>query len=231
MQGNAESWSFDSSFAVHNWWHLALFHLELGDVDEVLRLYDGPIYGKRSKIVLEMTDASAMLWRLSLRGIDVGDRWSALADDWAPLASSGSYAFNDVHAMMAFVGANRDKAQAAVLEAQREAMAGGGDNVMFTRSTGYPVALALQAFGRGNYTEVVRLLRPIRNRAFQFGGSHAQRDLLDLTLIEAALRSRQGPLATALINERMAMRPQSPLSRLLAQRNQASTEQALAVAS
>jgi hypothetical protein len=50
-------------------------------------------------------DASSLLWRLELRGADVGDRWQALADDWTALADDGFYAFNDVHALMAFVGA------------------------------------------------------------------------------------------------------------------------------
>ncbi len=42
-----------------------------------------------------------------LRGIDVGDRWDAVAANWAPVAAAGNYAFNDAHAVMAFVGAGR----------------------------------------------------------------------------------------------------------------------------
>ena len=75
MPDNADGWSRDSFFAVHNWWHVALYHLDLGEIDEVLALFDGPIYGARSRVILDMIDASAMLWRLHLRGIDVGDRW------------------------------------------------------------------------------------------------------------------------------------------------------------
>ncbi len=47
-------------------------------------LFDGPIYGAYSRVILEMIDASAMLWRLHLRGIDVGNRWQPLADAWEP---------------------------------------------------------------------------------------------------------------------------------------------------
>jgi Flp pilus assembly protein TadD len=46
--------------------------------------------------------------------------------------------------------------------------------------------------------------------AHRFGGSHAQRDVLSLTLIEAALRSGQGRLARALMAERTALKPTSP---------------------
>jgi tetratricopeptide (TPR) repeat protein len=219
MRANPDAWSRDSFFCVHNWWHLALFHLEVGQVDEGLALFDGPIYGKRSTVVLDMVDASALLWRLQLRGFDVSGRWSALADRWEPLAAAANYAFNDVHAMMAFVGADRRHAAASILEAQLAAMERDDDNAMFTRDVGRPLTLAIRAFGDGDYAEAVRLLRPIRNIAARFGGSHAQRDLLDLTLIEAALRSNQSRLASALVAERIDAKPASPSVRALCDRS------------
>jgi hypothetical protein len=202
MRGNPEAWSRESFFAVHNWWHLALFHLGLDEIDEVLALFDGPIYGKTSSVTLEMVDASALLWRLHLRGVDVGDRFQALADNWTSIATARNYAFNDMHAMMAFVGGNRSKSAGAILEGQRSAMDGAGDNAAFTREVGHPAALAIKAFGDGDYSETVRLLRPVRSYAHRFGGSHAQRDVIDLTIIEAAARSGQHRLADALRIER-----------------------------
>ena len=53
MTGNAHAWTHQSFFAIHNWWHLALFHLGLGDTHEVLRLYDGPIYGEGSTMAFD----------------------------------------------------------------------------------------------------------------------------------------------------------------------------------
>lgn len=214
MRENVAAWSADSFFQVHNWWHLALFHLELGEIDEVLALFDGPIHGARSHVVLDMIDASAMLWRLQLRGIDVGARWQSVADGWAPLARAGNYAFNDVHAAMAFVGAGRLDALDELIETQRAVLGGDGDNVAFTRDVGHPLVLALQAFGKGRYDETVRLIRDVRSIAHRFGGSHAQRSVLDLTLIEAALRGGQHNLAAALVAERLTTRPHSPLTRL-----------------
>jgi hypothetical protein len=218
MRADPDAWSRESFFAVHNWWHLALYHLDLGEIEEVLSLFDGPIYGARSTVVLEMIDASAMLWRLHLRGIDVGNRWGAVADAWEPIARGGNYAFNDVHALMAFVGAGRPKAAEAVLEAQAEAMGRDDDNAAFTREVGNPVAKAIKAFGDGDYAETVRLLRPVRGIAHRFGGSHAQRDLLDLTLIEAAFRADENALAAALAAERVDAKPSSPLARLFVER-------------
>ena len=214
MRGNSIAWSRDSFFARHNWWHLALFHLGLDDIDEVLALYDGPIYGEPSSVILEMIDASAMLWRLHLRGVNMGNRWEALADRWTPVATAGNYAFNDVHAMIAFVGAGRGKSADAVLEAQRAAMEGTGDNLDFTREVGSPVARAIKAFGDGDYGQTVELLRPIRSYSHRYGGSHAQRDLIDLTLIEAAARAGQNSLAAALRAERADRQREIPAARL-----------------
>ncbi|ESX77223.1 tetratricopeptide repeat protein [Mesorhizobium sp. LSHC414A00] len=218
MRANPEAWTKESFLQVHNWWHLALFHYHLGETDEVLKLYDGPIYGERSTLALNMVDASAILWRLYLGGADVGDRWAALAANWAPKAGAGNYAFNDAHAMMAFVGTGLEGPAKILLEAQHEAMRGSDDNAAFTRDVGQPLTEGIKAFGEGNYSEAVRLIRPIRAIAHRFGGSHAQRDVIDLTLIEAALRAGDPALARALTAERALARPDSPLSALFSQR-------------
>lgn len=212
MRANPDAWASGSFFKVHNWWHLALYHLELGETDEVLALFDGPIHGERSPMVLDLVDAAALLWRLQLLGVDVGNRWQTVADGWAPLAAAGNYAFNDVHAVMAFAGAGRDDAIAQVLAAQDAAMARDDDNADFTRDVGRPLTLAVAAFAAGDYRRAIDLVRPVREIAHRFGGSHAQRDLLNLTLIEAALRAGQRGLARALAAERLATRPQTPLS-------------------
>src|SRR5258707_10100106 len=86
MRADTAAWSEDNFFAGHNWWHLALYHLELGEIDEVLRLFDGPIHGARSRVMVDMLDAAALLWRLHLRDIDVGERWQTVAATFAPVA-------------------------------------------------------------------------------------------------------------------------------------------------
>ena len=215
MRAAPDNWTRDSFFAVHNWWHLALYHLDLGEIEAVLKLYDGPINGGQSSVAMELIDHSAMLWRLMLRGVDVGGRWQPVAERWAAFASAGNYAFNDAHAMMAFVATGRTAEMVAVLEAQERAMARGGDNAMFTRDVGRPVSLALMAFGDGDYKRTACLLKPVIGIASRFGGSHAQRDLLDLTLIEAAQRGGDIALARALTAERREVKPTSPFNRTL----------------
>jgi tetratricopeptide (TPR) repeat protein len=221
MRANPDAWATESFLQVHNWWHLALFHYDLGETDEILALYDGPIYGAGSTLALNMVDASSLLWRLHLGGADVGDRWQELADNWLPLATAGNYAFNDAHAMMAFVGAGREEAARTLLAAQEEATRRDDDNAAFTRDVGHPLAQAIHAFGRGQYTKAAELILPIRAIASRFGGSHAQRDVIELTLIETAIRAGDHALALRLTREREKARHDSPLSGVLRRRAEA----------
>ncbi|MFA7504946.1 MAG: tetratricopeptide repeat protein [Burkholderiaceae bacterium] len=216
MRGNEDGWATDSFLAVHNWWHLAVFHLGLDEADEALALYDSRVGGPGSTVAIDMVDASSLLWRLELAGIDVGQRWQALADRWAPHAGSGNYAFNDMHAMMAFVSAGRRNEIEQVLAAQAEAMLADNDNAMFTRDVGAAATRAIHAMAGGDPAQAVDLWRDVRNRAHRFGGSHAQRDLIDLSLIAAASRAGQDRLAQALCAERLAARPEPHVAWLAA---------------
>lgn len=209
MCDDPELWSKDSLLAIHNWWHTALYHFDLGEIDEVLALYDGPIFGARPPFALPLGDAAALLWRLMLRGVDVGERWNDLADLWAQVEGRSLYAFNDAHAVMAYVGAGRPVKAAEILAALEEAAAGDNSNAIFSGQVALPVARAFVAFGDGDHARCAALLLPVIPIAQRFGGSHAQRDVLDLTLIEAAFRAGDKALARAVTAERKAARPHS----------------------
>ncbi len=212
LSGRTGDWAPDNMFAFHNWWHLALYHLDLGDTATVLRLYDEAIRPLPSPVALETLDATALLWRLHLRGVDGGGRWADLAETWAPMAEDGYYAFNDMHAMMAFVATGRDGDADRLLAAQARRAAAGGTNATMTAEVGLPVCRALRAFAAGDYGTAVGLLAPVRAVAHRFGGSHAQRDVLALTLVEAALRGGQADLARSLAAERTEAKPGSPFN-------------------
>lgn len=212
LESRVGDWAENNGFAFHNWWHLALHHLDLGDHAKVLELYDTRIRPEQNPVSLEMIDASAMLWRLMLRGVDVGSRWEPLATCWAPFACEGFYAFNGVHALMALVGAGRWDQVDAVIDSLAAASRGNGANAMMSREVGLPVARGFAAFGRGEYPTTIAELQRVRPYASRFGGSHAQRDLLHLTLIEAALRIDDAPLAQALAAERTNLKPASPFN-------------------
>jgi hypothetical protein len=224
MQGRAEDgigwmiarepyWSGeDNFFKVHNWWHRALYHLDLGQIDQVFALYDGPIRADRSAVALDLVDASALLWRLHLSGHDVGDRWLELSKAWDPHADGKLYPFNDWHAVMAYLGADRDGDVERILAGYR----GGGDTGEsdgWARSIGLPLIEGFGAFRRGDFETATERLHQARFIVNCFGGSHAQRDIIDWTLTEAALRGGLWDLAEAMAHERLALKPHSPVNR------------------
>lgn len=206
----APAWAEDSFIAYHNYWHAALFHLDRGEVAPALELYDRRIRPSRSDVGMELVDASALLFRLFLLGHDAGGRAGALADDWARRAGDRYYAFNDVHAVMALAAAGRAGEVEAVLREVEASAAEPGSNGRVAREVGLPVCRALAAFARGRYAGCLEELYPVRHAALRMGGSNAQRDVLSLTLVEAALRAGRTELARALASERLHLRPASP---------------------
>ena len=216
LQEREADWGTGNLFTVHNWWHLALFHLESGDITEVLRIYDTQVHHAASDgVPLEMVDASALLWRLHLDGESDGGRFGVLADAWATRTDGRPwYVFNDLHAVMALVGAGRISDAETVIEKLAGDVHGGGSgtNVAMTAEIGLPSSRAVIRFAQARYDDVVTELLPIRRQLQRFGGSHAQRDVLQRTLLEAALRGGQLDLARALISERLAVRETSVYS-------------------
>ncbi len=215
LSGSAENWSPRNMLAYHNWWHLALYHLELAETSTALALYDHAIRPKPSAIAMEMVDGASMLWRLHLRGVDVGDRWTELADRYETMVSDAYYPFNDAHAMMAFVATGRHDAGDRMIGALEDAAGDDTSSARLIRDIGLPVVRAIRDFGEEDYEGCFDTLLDIRKRANGFGGSNAQRDVLNLTLLEAAIRAGNMSAAAALLGERRAVKPDSPFVALI----------------
>jgi tetratricopeptide (TPR) repeat protein len=209
LTASAGDWS-GSYFAIHNWWHRTLYHLELGEIDEALRLYDSPIRAGRSTEWLDVVDAAALLWRLSLFGVDVTDRAAQLAADIDELVGEPVYIFNDWHALMAFGLAGDHARVERVILGNRHLTA--PTNRGAAERAGLDLLEAFGAFTAGRPDRAIDLLIDIRPRASAVGGSHAQRDIIDLTLIAAAARSGDDNLVRALVTERAARKPSAEAS-------------------
>ncbi|HUN35321.1 MAG TPA: tetratricopeptide repeat protein [Trebonia sp.] len=194
-----------SYFAVHHWWHLGLYLLELGRVKDALALYDERVRARPSVEWLDIVDAAALLWRLSLYGQDVTIRAQALAADISGLVGTPVYLFNDWHALMAFALAGEHDRAAAIVAANQDLSA--PTNVRAAQRAGLALLSAFSAFATGRPEVTAALLTEARQEASVVGGSHAQRDVIDLTLIAAAARSGQVALSRALVAERTARKP------------------------
>jgi tetratricopeptide (TPR) repeat protein len=204
LDHSAEYWS-SSYFAVHNWWHRALYHLELGEIDEALGLYDGPLRRARSNEHLDVDDAASLLWRLHLFGVDVGDRARALAGDVDVLSDEPVAVFNDWHAVMIAGLAGLPEVCADIIEVNRSAS--GGTNRRAIEAAGLELLEGFAAFAVGDADRALHRLIDIRPKAHVVGGSHAQRDVIDLTLIAAAAKAGDSTLAEAMLATRVARKP------------------------
>ena len=195
--------------AGHNGWHLALYLIEEGRFDEVLAGYDrfaGPKLADDA--TLDRIDASALLWRLELAGVDVGARWGPVADRWMAHVDDHVLAFNDLHLALA---AARSGETDNVVRLRRSLddyeRFGVGDNRQITVAVGRRLIDGAIAFAERDYAAAIEAILPLRDQAIRIGGSHAQRDIVAQTLIAAAERSGQAALACDLLAERVAIRP------------------------
>jgi hypothetical protein len=219
MSAREPSWSGPGHLnEVHIWWHKALFHIELGQHDAALALYDGPLRATQRPLALSLTNGTALLWRLDTLGVDVGDRWREQAELWQGHADGNCLVFADIHAAMAELRAGREALVEERLAAMRATASNDGEAAALYRTVGIPVVEGLVAFHRGAWAGAVERLLGVRYELWRIGGSHAQRDVVDWTLVEAALRAGQRDVALALAHERLASRPRSAPNRRFLER-------------
>ncbi len=204
-QGNTH-WQQDNMLAVHNWWHLALQYLRAGDIDAVLAVYDRAIAPHAGSMALDLLDGSALLWRLELRGTEVGEaRWQALAARWREWARPGWSTFNDTHALLAQIGSGSQEGIQAMASAMAAVPADDAPAPWWRQARA--TASAMCAFGEGRFGDCAQQLLPLLHHELGYGGSQAQRSLFHLTAMEAARRAGDCAMYEALRSESAARLP------------------------
>src|SRR5712692_3453010 len=171
----------------HLSWHLALGELEAGDAAAAFRLFreafapdvhSGPPRGK-------VNDAVSFLWRCELAGHPRDAKAWRMMHDFATSAfPRAGVAFSDMHIALAQVVAGDDAAL--------KARAGQMDEL--ARNGRYPsgplvpaVSRAFAAFERRDFSAAIDALEPIAGELERIGGSRAQLDLVEFTLLKAYL--------------------------------------------
>jgi len=203
-------WTAATGLAIHQWWHLALYLIERGRFGEVLDIYDQQIRGGKSGALLDLVDAAALLWRLRLVGVDIGNRWSELTAYWYPHLDEHVLLFNDLHISLVAAGVG----DTSTLDRQARSLSEyverkSGTNRDISAQLAHPLQQAIAAFASGDFDHTVDLLLPVRYDIRRIGGSHAQRDLFNQTLVAAAIGAGRHKLARALLAERLALKPNS----------------------
>ena len=207
LTGREAAWAHCNNFRYHVWWHKALMHLDLGQTDVVLNLYDTLIRADHTDDYRDISNGTSLLMRLELEGIDVGNRWDELADISAKRTDDGSFIFADLHYLLALVGGRREDATAKLV-ARIAADGARSETEMDMRmaNPGIAAAQGLEAFGEGDYTNAFRSLAKARRHMQLAGGSHAQRDVFERLTIDAGIRAGQLKNALGILDERTSRR-------------------------
>jgi hypothetical protein len=167
------AWGVGTGLSVHLAWHRALFHLDANDPVGALAIYDVRIAAAGSADMAALADGSALLWRLQLQDIDVGERWRLLADRWATHNLADARPFYVVHAMMAFVAAGRPAAARRLTEGLRSTRSQSFVVTAPEDALAAPLCEALLAFASNDYAACVEWLKRVRHIARRCGGSLA----------------------------------------------------------
>jgi tetratricopeptide (TPR) repeat protein len=206
LGGREASWAHCNNFRFHVWWHRALLHLDLGEADAALALYDRDIRAEKTDDYRDIANAASLLARLELDGVAVGGRWDELADLAERRATDGCLAFADLHYMLALCGGSRETAAAGLVARMAAARAAEGEAARVIARPGLHLAQGLQAFAQGDYAAAWLHLREGRGELLAIGGSHAQRDVFGRIAVEAALRGGYMDAAEAMLRERQRQR-------------------------
>jgi tetratricopeptide (TPR) repeat protein len=204
----SSEWSECSNFALHLRWHESLYHLELEQHDRVLALYDREVRAESTDEYLDVANAVSLLWRLEQADVNVGARWGELASRAALHVDDHALVFVDLHYLMALAAADDRVAVREFLSScEAFAASGRGTEAEVMADVGLPLARAVVAHRDGAYDAVVDHLYPVRRRIRRIGASHAQRDLFDQLLLDAAWRGRRVDVARELLADRLRWRP------------------------
>jgi len=211
LASRAEAYAPCAVFRGHVYWHRALFHCELGELDEALAIYDAEV--KRSWVgdYRDMSNATSLLWRLEHEGLDVGDRWRPLAEIALRHCEDHGSAFADAHYLLALTRGS-DGGCARLMESLERYESTGGSQAAVVLEVGRPLCAAMHALeqrspGSSAIGHGLDAFARLRDAVPRIGGSNAQRDLFELFYVDAAIRAGASERARGVLEERLRRRP------------------------
>ncbi|WP_417671605.1 tetratricopeptide repeat protein [Roseibium sp.] len=206
LEARPDRWAHCNNFGFHVWWHLALMYLDRGDADKALALYDSEIRKDRTDDYRDISNATSLLARLEIEGVNVGARWEELALLSDKRAEDGCNVFADLHYLLALLNGGRRMGSERLLNSLRSRSIGQGDLGHISQTAGLPTGLGLEQYRLGNYASAFHLLSSARRELPTIGGSHAQRDVFERLTIDAAIRAGLASEAEDLIKDRVRRR-------------------------
>lgn len=189
MRELSDSWTGLNSFMVtHNWWHVALFLIDLGRDAEALDVYDRQVWGVVKEYSQDQIGAVSLLARFELAGIDVGDRWQDVADHLKARLDDHVLPFLDLQYLYGLARAGRPEADLLLANIEAFAPSAPPSTRNAWLRVCLPAARGLLAHARCEFSTAIEELGIALPRLVQIGGSHAQRDLFEQLWLDALLR-------------------------------------------
>ena len=216
------NWEGGNNLTHHLWWHQALYHVERREFERALDLYDrrfrnlaSPLTLAQPDLYIDVQNACSMLFRLERQGVDVGERWSELADKAEARIGDCLSVFTLPHWMMALTAAGRGEAADRMLEAMHAFASGGrGTAVPLVRNYALPIGEALAARAKGEPGRACDLMRPALDGMYRLGGSHAQQDVLWQLFLDCALKAERAGDVGAVLARIASRHPVPPAERV-----------------
>ena len=215
MQSVSDTWEDCNSFMyTHNWWHLALFLIDLDRSDEALELFDKRVWGVDKTFSEDQINAISLLARLELHGGDVGARWADIATYVKPRLHEHFSPFLDLHYLYGLARAGEQSAVTEMLASleDRAVQAKPGEREAWADCT-VPAAHGLAAHAKGDHAEAARLLGQAMPHLTPIGGSIAQRALFGAIHLDALIRSGWNDAALKILQADDRERPTVPATK------------------
>lgn len=213
-----KTWTDLNSFMyTHNWWHKALFHISLGDSAAVFDAYDHHVWGIEPTYSQDQVGAVSLLARMEIAGLDVGDRWQALAEYLRPRARDTLQPFLTLQYLYGLARADLDEAKILMQAVEDKAAASTAFDRVVWRDVALPASRGVYAHARRDWAGAACNLGLANPRLTEIGGSHAQRDLFGQLLLDAHLKLGHWGIAAQMLEMRRTWDPDGvPLNRDLA---------------
>jgi tetratricopeptide (TPR) repeat protein len=191
-----------ASFHCHLAWHQAMFALHRGRYAHALAIFERDILGAVNPR-LAMIDGSALLWRFKLDGQpEAPGAWRRLAD-LAERVSRPGFVFGEVHSALAYAACGDDAALARLIDGLRALDARGHP---IAGPVALPMAQGVAAFVAGDHAGALSHLEPIEAEFHRVGGSHAQWELFEETMVTCYLALERFDDALRLVRRRLQRR-------------------------
>ena len=211
LQDVSPTWTGLNSFMVtHNWWHQALFALDLDRVEEVLAIYDRHVWAEAKEYSQDQVNAVSLLARAELAGIAVGDRWQEVGAYLARRAHDHVLPFLDLQYLYGLARAGRvDAARGWLSALEAHAAQRSGEDAAVWQRVCVPAARGLLAHATGDCKTAVEALGHALPRMVEIGGSHAQRDLFAQVHLDALVKSGHLAGAQNILQPQLRAQPES----------------------